>query len=278
MDCITFDNVTFSYPAEEREVLPVFEHFSGAIPAGFTSLIGPNGSGKSTFLLLASGRLVPQNGKCLLFGKDIARLQEEEKNLLASVIYQNMEFESQESVSSLLNFVYKNGALKGSASGMYSAKDLLLELIEVFELEGVLTRGLLDLSKGELQRVLLAFSILYGSKSIFMDEPLFAMEMRQKEAALSYLRDFSEKTGTSLFVSLHELDLTRRFSKNVLLFYPNRNMDFGSAEEVLTPESLEKAYGVPEAMLKHTEDLSREAILQTNTALFEASKLNAKPN
>lgn len=272
MDCIEFDDVTFSYPQEEETPLPLFEHFSGKIPAGFTSLIGPNGSGKSTFLMLASGRLVPQSGKCLLFGKDIAHLDQEEKNLLASVIYQNMEFESTDTVSHLLHFVYANGALKGKANALYSQKDILLELTDVFELGAVLDHSLVHLSKGEIQRVLLAFSILYGSKSIFMDEPFFAMEARQKETALAYLRDYSQKTETALFVSMHELDLTRRFFPNVLLFYPNRDMDFGTAQEVLTTQALEKAYGVPEAMLKHSEDLSREAIVQTNEAFFEAAK------
>ena len=235
----------------------MFYHFSAELPGGFVSLVGPNGSGKTTFLLLASGRIVPQEGKCLLFGKDVASLPEEQKNLVASVIYQNMEFESKEKVCSLLDTVFKSGNYKGKACGIHS-DDLLKEVIEQFELGGLLDRGLMELSKGEIQRVLLAFSMLYGSAYIFMDEPLFAMEPHQKEAALAYLKEYVHKTGTTIYISMHELDLTKKYADTVLLFYPNRDMALGTPEEVLTRDDVEKAYGVPYAMLKDHENLSRE--------------------
>lgn len=283
MDCISFEDVSFSYPMVEGDLdengkqivpQPVFDHFTGVIPSGFTSLIGPNGAGKSTFMMLASGRLIPQSGCIKLFGKNISVLEGEQKNLLASVIYQNMEFESDDKVSNLLSYVYSHGALKGNAKSIRGKQnDLLSETIEVFELENVLNHGLIEISKGEIQRVLLAFSILYGSASIFMDEPLFAMEYRQKVSALEYIKDFCAATGTSVFISMHELDLTRRFAEKVILFYPNRDMDYGTPDEVLTDESLEKAYGVPAAMLKDKETFTREELIQTGEAILKIQQV-----
>ena len=269
MNFIEFNDVSFTYPfiegdldAQGNQIVPkpVFDHFSGSIPAGFTSLIGPNGAGKSTFMMLASGRILPDNGYIKLFDQNIAALDEEHKNLIASVIYQNMEFESEDKVKDLLAYVYQNGALKGKAKAIYSDTDLFDEIIEKFELTKVLEHGLTQLSKGEIQRVLIAFSLLYGSLSVFMDEPLFAMEQYQKEYSLQYLKDFSHKTGTAVFISMHELDLTKRFADNVLLFYPNRDMDYGTVEEVVTDEALEKAYGIPAAMLKNKESMTREEL------------------
>lgn len=277
MNCIDFNDVSFTYPPVQGDVdsdgkqiapKPVFSHFTGSIPQGFTSLIGANGSGKTTFMLLASGRLTPQNGKCTLFGQDVLNLPEEKKNLLASVIYQNMEFETEEKVSELLSQVYSNGALKGKAKGIHK-NNLLEEVIEVFELAPVMQHGLTEISKGEIQRVLLAFSLLYGSASIFMDEPLFAMEDRQKESALAYLKEFSKATGTSIFISMHELPLTRKYADKVLLFYPNRDLDYGTPEEVMTNADLEKAYGVPESMLKNSEDMTRQELQQESEALLK---------
>lgn len=276
-ECIYFNNVTFTYPivegdldADGKQILPkpIFQNFSGAIPGGFTSLVGPNGTGKSTFMLLASGRLIPQTGSCTLYGQNVSAMGQEQKNLLASVIYQNMEFESQDQVQYLLSTVYSSGNFKAKAKGIRSDCDLLDEVIEVFQLQRLLNHGLTQLSKGEIQRVLLAFSLLYGSASVFMDEPLFAMEQSQKESSLEYLKEFSEKTGTDIYISMHELDLTRKYAQNVLLFYPNRDIDLGTPEEVMTNEALEKAYGVPVTMLKNKEDMTREELNQTaNTAL-----------
>lgn len=270
MDFLEFNDVTFTYPqlegdldSEGNQIIPkpVFEHFSGKLPGGgFVNLVGQNGCGKTTFLMLASGRLSPVSGEVKLLGQTPANLDQESKNLLASVIYQNMEFENDQKVKELLATVYSNGALKENAQAIQGSGDFLAEVIDVFELSQLLDRPLTHLSKGEMQRLILSFSLLYGSATIFMDEPMFAMEDRQKEKSLSYLKAFTKKTGTTIYCSMHELDLSKKYADKVLLFYPDRSMSFGTPEEVLTPEDLEKAYQIPAQMLKNKEDLTREQL------------------
>lgn len=273
MSFLKFNDVTFTYPqvegdldSEGKQIVPqsVFEHFSAEFPEGvFLSLVGQNGCGKTTFLMLASGRIKPLSGNVELLGKNPATLSEEQKTSLASIIYQNMEFETDEKVKNLLLSVYKNGSLKGKTSGIRdNSKDFLEEVTEVFELEEILEHSLVHISKGEIQRVILAFSLLYGSPAIFMDEPMFAMEERQKEKSLSYLKEFVKKTGTTIYCSMHELDLTKKYADLVLLFYPNRDMSLGTPDEVLTAEDLEKAYNIPAAMLKEKETLNREQLVE----------------
>lgn len=279
---IQFNDVTFKYPDDPSDLdkagnpiinKPVFEHFTGTIPSSFTSLVGPNGCGKTTFMMLASGRLIPQNGNVKLFDQNIGALGEQQKNLVASVIYQNMEFETQQPANELLSYVYKNGNFRGNAKGIED-RDLLAEVTEVFELGNVLSRPLQKLSKGEIQRTLLAFSLLYGSMSIFMDEPLFAMEFKQKEISLNYLKKFSNETGTPMYISIHELELSKKYADNVLLFYPNRDMTFGSPEEVLTKDDLEKAYGVPYGMLKDQEEMNRQTFSEINKNFGQQTPLD----
>lgn len=283
MSFLSFNDVSFTYPPVEGDVdengnaivpRPVFEHFTAELPSGFVNFVGPNGCGKSTLLLLASGRLNPSSGSVTLLGQNPALLGQEAKNLLASVIYQNMEFETEDKVSELLCQVYSAGALKGKATSIRGGhKDLLAEVIDVFELSQVLNHTLTGISKGEMQRVLLAFALLYGSASVFMDEPMFAMEDHQKQTALAYLREFVHKTGTSIYVSMHELHLTRKYADQVLLFYPNRNMALGTPDEVLTRDELEKAYGVPHVLLKDGEDSTRKHLQDVSQAI---SDLNEK--
>lgn len=275
MNFLELNDVTFTYPPVAGDVdengaqivpAPVFEHFSAQLPSGFVSFVGQNGCGKSTLLLLASGRLCPDSGTVLLLGKNPYSLPEEEKNLLASVVYQNMEFETEDSVGELLSNVYANGNHTGNAPGIRGTETLLSEAIDVFELKPVLGNGLTKLSKGEIQRVLLAFGILYGSTSLFLDEPLFAMEERQKESALAYLKEYTRKTSTTIYISMHELELTRKYADTVLLFFPDKTMTLGTPEEVLTRDDIEKAYGVPYAMLKQQESLSREYLNSLHAA------------
>lgn len=270
MSFLKFEDVHFAYPPVEgdvdddgKQIQPpvIFDHFSAELPSGFVSLVGPNASGKSTFMLLAAGRVLPQAGTVQLLGCDTRSISEEERDKLASYIYQNMELDTDQEVRELLDYVYTNGSLCGASSGALDAsKDFLEEVQEVFELQDLLDKKFNALSKGQLQRALAAFSLLYGSKSVFMDEPFFALEERQKESAVKYLKEFCAAKNATVYISMHELDLTKKYAQTVMLFYPNHDIDLGTAEEVLTDQALEKSYGVPASMLKQSEELSREQI------------------
>ena len=261
---IQFEDVTFAYPPveDEAEATTIFHHFTAALPGGLVSLVGPNASGKSTFMLLAAGRILPQQGTVYLLGRNTLELTEEERSQLASFIYQNIEFDTEDTVAQLLQQVYTNGCFQGCCQpvALESAdhKDLLEQVKWVLELDGLGEKLLSTLSKGQMQRVILGFSLLYGSKSIFMDEPLFALENMQKHRILDYIRKYCEDFGITVYISMHELELSRMYPHKVLLFYPNRDMDFGTPQEVLIPAALEKAYGVPAAMLKDAESLTRK--------------------
>lgn len=274
---IRFDDVTFFWPPEDAEAVkrgevslePVFAHFSAELPGGVVSLVGPNGSGKSTFMLLAGGRILPQRGQVLLAGTDTRELVDaeagERRNRLCSFIYQNMEFEDEgeaaEPLGAVLEFVTSQAAAEGIDPA--GSERRLRNTTDALELRGLLNRRLANLSKGELQRALVAMSILYGSKCIMMDEPCFAMEGRHKEATLDLVRSLYSETGCSVYVSLHEQDLTRKFADTVMLFYPDRRIDLGAPEEVLTTQALEDAYGVPAAMLHDSEQLQRSVLLES---------------
>lgn len=238
----------------------VFNEIDLEIPGGVVSFVGQNGTGKSTALLLAAGRLQPVSGRVVLFDTDtISLTDEEERNRYASFIYQNMEFETEDTVAELFSFVYENGFIDESDRN----EEFIPNLTKVFELGEALGRKLQDLSKGEMQRAILVFSLLYGSRSIMMDEPIFALEDYQKKAALEYLVDFAHRKGTPLYFSLHELDLSKSFADYVVLFYTDgRNPIVGSVEEILTRPLIEDAYQYPAAMLHQREHLWRERLMK----------------
>ncbi len=255
--------VHFSYPGADQAV---FSAFSGELPSGFVSLVGPNGAGKSTLMLLASGRLLPDKGTVLLSGRDTRLFVDEaERNTYASFIYQNMEFESEESLDVLLRQVYAHGhhALKGDT--------FFNETLEAMELGALGTRPLARLSKGETQRAFLAFAVLYGSRSLFMDEPIFAMEDRQKLRALEFLRSYRERTGVTIYISLHEMELTKKYAETALLFKMDRTIDIGPPELILNEAALEAAYGVPVAMLKQKEGLERRHLEELAALICKAA-------
>lgn len=255
---IEFKNVSFKYEDDEIEESEfIFNDLTISLESGITSLIGQNGTGKSTFLLLAGGLLLPQKGDIYIMGNNTRDFNDElSRQEYISFIYQNMEFETEESIEVLLNYVYENGFHKEKRS------HFIEELIEVFELKNILKKKTQEVSKGELQRTILAFSLLYGSKILMMDEPFFAMENHQKHRTMKYITEYSKKNNISIFYSVHELNLTERYSENILMFYKNRNIQYGKREELYNENNLEKLYEIPYSYIRQNFYFTESDILK----------------
>ncbi len=243
----------------------VFTQLDLELPSGMLSVVGENGIGKSTLLMLAGARLIPTNGRVTLFGRDTNEFAEahqrpeleEERNRLVSVIYQNMEFETNESIGTLLEAVAEMGNFGGSSD------EFLSELRSALELDPVLNKRMQELSKGQLQRAVIAFSLLYGSHLVIMDEPVFALEQPQKERTFEYLLDYSRRSGTSIYYSAHDLDLTQKYSDTMLLLQKNDAPLIGPTSQIYTRDNLEQAFQAPLDTLYRRDYLYREMLMHT---------------
>ena len=254
MTGIEFKGVSYTYPETEKVL---FTGLDLSLPDGVVSLVGQNGTGKSTLLLLAAGNILPDIGTVRICGENTANLRDEnERQRWVSLIFQNMEFETEEDIGNLLPFVYD--------SGFHERKDqeFIKSLIDIFELDGILNKKTQEISKGELQRAILVFSLLYGSKVLLMDEPIFAMEPYQREGAMEFLTSYARDNGIPLYYSVHELDITEKYSDHVLLFYKDQRLRLGKPAEMLQREVMEEAYEFPQPLLKKKESLYRDLLVQ----------------
>ncbi|MBA7704525.1 Vitamin B12 import ATP-binding protein BtuD [subsurface metagenome] len=179
---------------------------------------------------------------------------EVERQRYVSFIYQNMEFETEESIGNLLDYVYENSFHDDRHP------DLIPVLIDTCELQSVLQKKTQEVSKGELQRTIIAFSLLYGSKIIMMDEPIFALEDHQKSRIMDFLSQYSKSKGISLYYSVHELDISERYSDYIILFPKEGPPRLGPAKEILSRENIEDAFEVPYSYLKRREALFRQML------------------
>lgn len=253
---ISIKDILFGY----QEGKDVFKNLSLDIPAGVTTFIGQNGTGKSTLMLLAAGRLLPEEGEVNILGKKTNDITDEEDlNSLASVIYQNMEFDTDETIGNLLSYVYKSGHHCEKAD-----EELINEITEVMELDKSLDKKTNIASKGEMQRVVIAFALLYGSPVIFMDEPVFALENHQKDKIFKYVTSYAHKHKINIIYSIHDLDISKKFCDNVVLFNKDGSVELGPKDEILVKEKLEEAYQVPISMLYEREQLNRETLLKSD--------------
>jgi len=253
---IRFEGVRYAWVDEDAGTRnPVFDGLDLDLPRAVVSLVGQNGTGKSTLLALAAGSVVPDEGRVLVDGVDTRELRDERtRQRRVSYVWQNMEFETEAPIGELLEAVHEGGFRAVKRAGFVA------ELVEAFELAPVLGRRTQEVSKGELQRTILAFSLLYGAPLLVMDEPIFALEEPQKERALEYLCAYARREAIGLFFSLHELDLSRRYSDHLLLFHRGEPPLLGPTAELFTRETIERAYEVPFDLLKRREALYRKML------------------
>ena len=278
---VRLENVGFYYPKQEIEVVDdsieaiqspdeitqVFNGVTADLPASMMSLVGQNGIGKTTLLLLAGARLFPHEGTVTIYGTDTKKFidaaidpeLEQERNRLVSFIYQNMEFESQASVGELMEFVYENG--------FYEKIDpsFLDEIKAALEMERFLHLKTQQLAKGQLQRAIIAFSLLYGSRMIMMDEPVFALEEPQKDKAFAFLLEFSRSRSIPIYYSAHNLELTQKYSDCMLLFSKTGDFKIGPTRELFRREEIEAAYQAPMDSLYRRDNLYREVMLRSHS-------------
>jgi energy-coupling factor transporter ATP-binding protein EcfA2 len=286
---VSFENVSFYYgPADAgsgdaaggtgaggapraienpEEIAEVFSGLDLELPSGVLSLVGENGTGKSTLLLLAGARLFPTAGRVRLFGRDTDEFAgavmdpelELERNRYVSFVYQNMEFETEAPVGDLMEFVLENG-FHESGGGK-----LLEDARRELELEDILHKRTQELSKGELQRTIVGFSVLYGSNLVILDEPVFAVEPGRQERSFEFLMRFAAEYGASLYYSAHNLELTRKYSEYMLLFSKDGGIRLGATEELYNRETIEAAYKAPMDTLYRKDYLHRQMLTNVHT-------------
>jgi ABC-type cobalamin/Fe3+-siderophores transport system ATPase subunit len=274
---VELEGMSFFYPRREievenevvraienpDEVTQVFSRVTADLPAAMMSLVGQNGIGKSTLLLLAGGRLFPHEGRVSVLGRDTADFAtaavdpslEEERNKLVSFVYQNMEFESEASVGELMETVHRNGFHDDYE------EELLSDIRAALELDGFLALRTQQLAKGQLQRAIIAFSLLYGSRIIMMDEPVFALEEEQKDRVFGFLAEFSRARSVPIYYSAHNLDLTEKYSDYMLLFSHSGDFSIGPTEQLFQRDLIEEAYQAPLDALHKRDNLYREMLL-----------------
>ena len=252
---IELKDLSFGYEGSEKSI---FNNINLELPGGLTTLVGQNGTGKSTFLLLAGARLFPESGDVLINGLKSREITDESvRNSLVSFVYQNMEFETDDPVGDLLPFVQEQGN--------HNDPFIVEEMIDALGLKHCLGKKFQENSKGDMQKLCIACSLLYGSPFTMMDEPVFALENLWKERALEYIRDFSRRWNMSVYYSIHELDLSKKYSDNALLFYKDHTLAMGPASSILSRDYLEEAYQVPMELLYQRESLFRDHLIKPVT-------------
>lgn len=212
-------------------------------PGDFMCVLGPNGSGKSTLLRLLTGYLKGASGSVRLGGEETSRLAPGRLARLASYVasetFTPYDFSVREMV--LLGRVSRAGFWRGYSPDDAVAADRALEETGITGLAG---RSINTLSTGERQLAFIAQALAQDAKVLLLDEPTSHLDLRYKSGIMALLKRLAGR-GLAVAAVLHEPGLARLGCNKALVLSGGGKYAFGPAAEMLSPEKLSAAYGVP---------------------------------
>ena len=160
---ISLENISFSYGS--RKVLDGIS-FS-ANDGEFVAVLGANGAGKSTTIKIILGLPRQNSGKCLLFGKEMARQTRKDIGYLPESPY----FYKFLTGFELVVFYAK---LCGMSNN--SAKNAAMKALNLVGLDDAANRQIALYSKGMVQRAGLAQAIVHNPRLLILDEPASGLD------------------------------------------------------------------------------------------------------
>lgn len=202
---IHLDNIRKSYYLGKQE-LPVLKGISMDIFKNeYVALMGPSGSGKSTLMNILGCLDSPTNGRYVLNGKEVSRMQDDE---LAGIRNKEIGFVFQQFNLLPRLTAAENVALPLVYSGT-SKKERVARAEEVLHkvrLEDRMHHKPNELSGGQCQRVAIARALINNPAIILADEPTGNLDSKTSHEIMEML-DKIHGDGNTIILVTHEEDI-----------------------------------------------------------------------
>lgn len=247
-EMICMEQVWFRYQPEQKLILreadlSIREH-------EILAIMGGNGSGKSTLLYLLCKALTPLKGKVkIASGRRVAMLGQNPESVFSA-----------ETVSDVLT-EYQAG---------FSIKDTeIQELIDLFELGGLLDRHPFDISGGEKQRLALAKVLLTKPDILLLDEPAKSLDSIMKKKLQEILLSLKEEI--TIVLVTHDLEFASMTADRIAMLFNQKVIAEASMREFFKKNSYYTT-----AAYRLSRDLIPEQIRATDLLKFLESTRSSR--
>ena len=206
-------------------------------------LVGPNGAGKTTLIEAVSGG-VPYSGNILWEGQDFRSMKPAQRARRIGVLAQH----NTPGYAFTVEEIVRLGRY-ACASGFFGSPDKDLEslvehALDVTGLTSLRHASMLTLSGGETQRVFLAQVFAQNPRVLILDEPANHLDLKYQQNIFTLIQEWLKEPGRAVLSVVHDLSLARRYGTHAVLMDHSRSISRGRIGEVMTPENLQRVYGM----------------------------------
>jgi len=116
--------------------------------------------------------------------------------------------------------------------------------------EALLDKKMGDLSSGQFQRILIAWSLIENPLVLLFDEPTTGIDIEGEETVYRLLARLKRDRELTILLVTHDLSVVYTFS-NYVVCLNKQPICYGFPQEVLTPENLKRLYGEEVKYYRH---------------------------
>lgn len=208
--------------------------------ARITAVMGPNGCGKTSLLRCIGGLIEPTEGAVLVDEKAVldlsARTLAQKVAFVRQHAQTDFEFSAFETV--LMGRNPYQHRLQNESQADWDIVERCMKQTNTWHLRFAIPS---QMSGGELQRVMIARALAQQTPILLMDEPVSNLDIAHQIDIMRLLRNTKAEC---IMIVIHDLNLALQFCDNLLLLHDGRILFHGPIAEGLTPENIERVYGV----------------------------------
>ena len=203
-----------------------------------TGLLGPNGAGKTTTLRVLSTLIVPDRGRALVDGLDVAQEPLEVRRRMgilpdARGLYPRL---------TAREHVHYYGELHGLSQEVIARR--CDELMDLLDLKGVADRRVEGFSNGERTKVALCRALVHDPRNVLLDEPTNGLDVMSTRGVRTLIRQLKAQ-GRCVVFSSHVMQEVAALCDRIVVVAKGRVVADGTADEMRAKtgkDSLEEAF------------------------------------
>lgn len=216
-------------------------------------LIGPNGAGKTTIFNLLTGVYKPDAGKVVLDGQDITGRSITEINKAGIArTFQNIRLFDKLTVLDNVKAGLHNHYAYSAATGILrlpkyfkvekEMDEKAMELLSVFELEGVADQLASNLPYGQQRKLEIARALATEPKLLLLDEPAAGMNPNETGDLMDMIRFVRKKFDVTILLIEHDMKLVGGICEELTVLNFGEVLASGQTSEVLSNPQVITAY------------------------------------
>lgn len=234
---IELKNLTIGYASKQSKKIVAKDITANIYGGELTCILGANGIGKSTLLRTLSAFQPKLSGEVYILNKEISEYTDKELSTSLSVVL--TEKTDIKNMTSRELIELGRSPYTGFWGKLSKAdKDIVETAISLVKIENLASRMIDTLSDGERQKVMIAKALAQETPVILLDEPTAFLDFPSKVETMQLLHKLSRKTGKTIFMSTHDLELALQIADKIWLVDRDAHIHIGTPEDLSLNGSL----------------------------------------